>query len=120
MRFVEAKRDGVKYSPDQPRVPVGNPDGGQWTAGFGAIGIGSEHQTEPRRRNVQLAMDISGFTKHGINQAINRGVTPSAILDAVNKPIFVVPRSNGSTRYVGNKAVVVLNPSGEVITVWGQ
>ncbi len=23
----------VKYSPDQPRVPAGNPDGGQWTSG---------------------------------------------------------------------------------------
>ena len=22
-----------KYSPDQPRVPAGNPDGGQWTSG---------------------------------------------------------------------------------------
>jgi CDI toxin RNase A-like protein len=24
-----------KYSPDQPRVPAGNPDGGQWTSGGG-------------------------------------------------------------------------------------
>ena len=31
VRFVEAKRDGVKYRPDQLRVPAGNPDGGQWT-----------------------------------------------------------------------------------------
>jgi hypothetical protein len=23
-----------KYSADQPRVPAGNPDGGQWTTGF--------------------------------------------------------------------------------------
>jgi hypothetical protein len=23
----------IKYSPDQPRVPAGNPDGGQWTSG---------------------------------------------------------------------------------------
>ena len=26
---------GRKYSPDQPRVPAGNPDGGQWTSGNG-------------------------------------------------------------------------------------
>jgi hypothetical protein len=25
----------AKYSPDQPRVPAGNPDGGQWTSGSG-------------------------------------------------------------------------------------
>jgi hypothetical protein len=24
-----------KYSPDQPRVPAGNPDGGEWTSGGG-------------------------------------------------------------------------------------
>jgi len=23
----------MKYSPDQPRVPAGHPDGGQWTSG---------------------------------------------------------------------------------------
>jgi hypothetical protein len=57
---------------------------------------------------------------HGINQAIRRGVSPIAILDAVNNPLKVQPRSNGSTRYIGNKAVVVLNPEGEVITVWRQ
>jgi hypothetical protein len=27
---------GRKYSPDQPRVPAGNPDGGQWTSGDGS------------------------------------------------------------------------------------
>lgn len=32
--FREALR--CKYSPDQPRVPAGNPDGGQWAGGGGA------------------------------------------------------------------------------------
>ncbi|TMI99415.1 MAG: hypothetical protein E6G97_22755 [Alphaproteobacteria bacterium] len=27
-----------KYSPSQPRVPAGNPDGGQWTSGARAVG----------------------------------------------------------------------------------
>src|SRR5438128_901558 len=27
-----------KYSPDQPRVPAGNSDGGQWTSGASAVG----------------------------------------------------------------------------------
>jgi hypothetical protein len=30
-----------KYHPDQPRVPAGNPDGGQWTSGGGADGADS-------------------------------------------------------------------------------
>ena len=100
VRFVEAKRDGVKYDPNQPRVPAGNPDGGQWTAEGGNIGRSAESSKEPRTRNVRLAMDITGFTKHGINQAINRGVSPSGILDAIKNPISVEPRSNGSTRHV--------------------
>jgi hypothetical protein len=31
---------GRKYSPDQPRVPAGNPDGGQWTDEGGDSGFG--------------------------------------------------------------------------------
>src|ERR1041384_5062096 len=27
-----------KYSPDQPRVPAGSPQGGQWTSGANAVG----------------------------------------------------------------------------------
>jgi Escherichia/Staphylococcus phage prohead protease len=34
---VHALKDR-KYSPDQPRVPAGNPDGGQWTSGVGGQG----------------------------------------------------------------------------------
>ena len=30
-----------KYSPDQPRVPAGNPDGGQWTNGAGSSAAGA-------------------------------------------------------------------------------
>jgi hypothetical protein len=30
------RRLGLKYSPDQPRVPAGNSDGGQWTSGGGS------------------------------------------------------------------------------------
>lgn len=47
MRFVEAKRDGVKYSPDQPRVPEGNPDGGQWTAEGGPSAGGDQPANRP-------------------------------------------------------------------------
>jgi hypothetical protein len=28
-----------RYTPDQPRVPVGNPDGGQWTAGNDSLTV---------------------------------------------------------------------------------
>ena len=49
VRFVEAKRDGVKYRPDQLRVPAGNPDGGQWTdeGGEAAGGGGDKPANRP-------------------------------------------------------------------------
>lgn len=107
------------FNPNQPRVPAGNPDGGQWIGTglgdeFGVARVGSAGES------VELAADIAGFTKHGINQAISRGVSPSAIHDAVVNPIQILPQANGSTRYVGAGAVVVLDPLGRVITVWGQ
>lgn len=108
-----------KYSPDQPRVPAGSPDGGQWTSGGGGGDIGTKIPSA-NTRHIQLAADIKGFTKHGVNQAINRNVSPSEILDAVNNPVKIEPQSNGTTRYIGRNAVVVLNPIGQIVTVWGQ
>ena len=63
---------------------------------------------------------ISGFTRHGLNQAITRSVSAPAMCDAVRNPIRIVPRSNGSTQYRGACATVVLNPAGQVITCWKQ
>jgi hypothetical protein len=39
----------VKYSPDQPRVPAGHSDGGQWTNGDGRDGGGSDAEFSPSR-----------------------------------------------------------------------
>ena len=105
-----------KYSPHQPRVPAGMSEGGQWTS----EGSTSAPRTKPlgSDRRVQVAGDITGFRRHGLDRAISRGVAPRAILDAVVNPIQILPQANGTTRYVGTGAVVVLNPAGEVVTVW--
>jgi hypothetical protein len=106
-RYIAQQKAG--FNPDQPRVPAGSSEGGRWTSGDGG-------STKPQR--VRLAGEITGFTKHGINQAITRGVSPSAIHDAVIHPIQILPQPNGTTRYVGGEAVVVLNPLGQVVTIW--
>lgn len=60
-----------------------------------------------------------GFRKHGINQAINRGISAGAILDALNNPQKIAPGSSpNSWKYYGADAVVVINPFGEIITMW--
>ena len=65
-------------------------------------------------KDVQLAGDITGFTRHGINQAISRGVSPGAMHDAVVRPLQILPQANGTTQYIGRGAVAVLNPLGQV------
>jgi hypothetical protein len=107
-RYAEQQKAG--FNPDQPRD-----DHGKWT-GSGRDGGGTA--SAPRR--VRLAGDITGFSKHGINQAISRGVSPASLHDAVVNPLQVLPQANGTTQYVGRGAVVVLNPLGQVVTTWRQ
>lgn len=118
---AECVRTALKFNPNwqaQPCVPAGNPDGGQWTDQ--TVGRRGDHWHDEAVESLILAADITGLTKHGINQAINRKVTPGAILDAIRNPPSVQIRPNGTTRYAGKEAVVVLNPAGAIVTVWGQ
>jgi hypothetical protein len=67
---------------------------------------------------------ITGWTKHGTEQAIGRdagiGVSNKAIVNAVNKPVQVVSQSGGTVKYIGQDATVVLNQNGKVITTWAN
>ena len=74
-----------------------------------------------------VADTITGYTKHGLNQAIGRngvGVKPSAILDAVRNPVNVVTKIDKlgriSTQYRGTQSTVVLNEIGKVISCWAK
>jgi RHS repeat-associated protein len=63
---------------------------------------------------------ITGYTRHGLNQAISRegtGVSVRAILDAVRNPQRIVARSGGIIEYIGEAARVRLNEAGQVVTV---
>jgi RHS repeat-associated protein len=67
---------------------------------------------------------ITGWTKHGAEQAIRRdagrGVSNKAIVDAVNNPVQVVNQSGGTVKYIGQDATVVLNQNGKVVTTWAN
>ena len=65
--------------------------------------------SEPKK----VANAITGYTKHGLNQAIGRngvGVKPSAILDAVRNPVNVVTKTDKlgriSTQYRGAQSTL--------------
>jgi pimeloyl-ACP methyl ester carboxylesterase len=69
----------LKYNPDQPRVPAGNPDGGQWTSGDGG-GDGSNNTAtilpkisvpNPSGQPVNQAnIFVGGFGDHSANRNV--------------------------------------------------
>ena len=70
----------------------------------------------PAIGGVKVVSGITGFTKHGINTAIDRGVSPSAILNALKNPLKVTPVKIDPTtglpsfKQIGSKATVSINP----------
>ncbi|CAD5277760.1 conserved hypothetical protein [Bosea sp. 62] len=55
-----------KYNPDQPRVPAGNPDGGQWTSGGGEGSAGEDSLSS----DLERALD--GLDKDSLDWATGR------------------------------------------------
>jgi RHS repeat-associated protein len=77
----------------------------------------------PEFGEVEGEFNIAGYTKHGVNSAINHngvGVTPKAILDALKNPLKVVKKPEGVTKVIGKDAIVVLNEAWQIITTWAR
>src|SRR6476620_2037858 len=55
-----------KYDPDQPRVPAGNSDGGQWTSG----GDGESRLSDSALRSSPAAMSSRAFCEAQWNRDI--------------------------------------------------
>jgi len=78
----------LKYRPDQPRVPAGNPDGGQWTIDAGSAGGGSSTAHKPaagsRRNDPRVLSDatpdpIRPGSQYAQNRPRGGGVNPLVI-----------------------------------------
>jgi len=67
---------------------------------------------------------ISGFTRHGLNQTINRGIRPGAMVSTLRNPTsirtFTSGPNAGTTRYVGPRSTVVVNSQGRIVSTWGR
>ena len=67
--YLEPTDQRAAYNPDQPRVPAGSPDGGQWTGAFGDGGglsaldeVGGATETE----RIEVAADGHHFVPRAI------------------------------------------------------
>lgn len=70
---------------------------------------------------ARLPDAITGYTRHGLNQAISRdgvGVSVRAILDAFRSPLSIAGQSGGRFMMIGRDAVVVINADGQIVTTW--
>ena len=70
---------------------------------------------------ARLPQVISGYTRHGLNQAISRegvGVSSRAILDAFKNPLGIAGQSGGRFVLTGADATVIVNSEGQVISAW--
>ncbi len=68
LRQLLISRAHKQYNPNQPRIPAGNADGGQWTSGGGGGGPRSEYaQLRPRR--LPVGHRIIGGRAHSVTPA---------------------------------------------------
>lgn len=80
-------------------------------------------QTVKQGAKKAIAGKITGYTEHGLEQALGRegrGVAIDVILDTVKNPKKIIPQANDTIKYVGKKGGVVLNKAGEIVTTWGK
>ncbi len=100
--------------------------GSKGAGSLGKAGVVSDVVKVSEVANVEKSVGgvISGYTRHGLNQAIGRdagrGVKATEMLDAVKNPNKVVNQSNGGIRYEGSGAKVVVNSDGKVISTFGK
>ncbi|MGH6826427.1 hypothetical protein [Methyloceanibacter sp.] len=77
------------FNPNQPRVPAGNPDGGQWAGGGGGTAAGSDAATGVIAgiqlvggfTDDQLGLTVQGFVSGYCIGSIHR-ILPSQFLDS--------------------------------------
>jgi hypothetical protein len=93
----------LRYDPDQPRVPAGSADGGQWTSGGGGGGVGAADPSGSAGDEAGTGGDASGSAGGGSEwTTIARGVT------ADGSRTETVARSDGTTirsEYAASPAV---------------
>lgn len=106
------------FNPDEPRDWHG-----RWTDGEGGAPIArpriSDHPTPRTAENpTQIAQSAPlDLSTHAWIRMQQRGVTPDQVLDAIENGNRIT-QPNGNIRCTGAGCVVVINPSGRIVTIY--
>src|SRR5262249_10736474 len=95
-----------KYSPDQPRVPAGNSDGGQWTSDGGASGDSNERKDEYQvadAGNIRTDAKVDSSTGSSppplkVDNSIPANAVPY-VTGNDNFPFYAPPKADWSAVY---------------------
>lgn len=60
--------------------------------------------------------ELTGFTRHGLNQVITRGLRPYEILDILRNPLRKLPGRGDVRRFIGKFGELRINNQGKVVT----
>ncbi len=63
-------------------------------------------------------LEIGEFSKHAIDRVGEYGASLTDLQDTVANPLMVLRQSDGRFFYLSEKAVVLLDPRGRVITIY--
>jgi len=93
--------------------------------------VSNTQKTAQKVNNVQKATstasktkEVTGHTKHGLNQSISRnggkGVNAKSKSEAINSPKKVTSQPDGTTKYKGKDATVIVNKEKKIVTTYGK
>ena len=78
---------------------------------------------DPAMGTPSAPSNITDFTQHGWTSMLQHndvGVNFAAMQDAVDNPVDVRLQANGTWRFLGQNATIVLNQVGQVVTGWAN
>jgi len=93
--------------------------GGELVNATRAINVG-DHLGKLGTVVENTVQEITGFTRHGLNQKISRSVSSSNILEAVRNPTVTIQQTGDTMLRLTQEVAVVLNKGGEVVTTYGR
>ncbi len=123
LRGEETPKDAIEHGRGIPLVPEGPlappaPSSGALEPGpkpsdfigedYGKLGVGVE----------KPEIELGELSDHASEERVDREESMAAIRDTVSDPLMVLQQSDGRFMFLSDKAVVVLDPSGRVITTY--